>query len=876
MNKNYTKEFKEILSLLSSSSISSPNAIDIIIYIFQRYYSQENVEDLALVNFIKDYLINPPRLSELIDKLIEFQSEYQKTPLSRVDIGKVLPKAETYSKKYSSGITGVSHFILAALEEIPGLQELMKSCGGGGKDELIKGLEDNLELYKHLAKTVTDLMKETLFPSLPPLPINLPKNSDKDDDDMWESSESFMESIGFPLPGGELSKKKSKTSGETPLLDKYSKELTKETLDPVYGRESELSQLLEILGCKKKNNAILIGEPGVGKTSIVELLAQRIQEKKVPKQFLGRRIFSLDLNSLVAGTKYRGQYEERLQGIIEEVVSNPDIIIFIDEIHNLIGNGGSEGGNGDAANILKPYLAKGKFQCIGSTTFKEYRKYIEKDGALKRRFQNIIVEEPTLKETEIILKEIRKFYESYHNVTYPKEVIEACVKMSYRYLTDRYFPDKAIDLLDLSGSLARLSNSSKDTEIYLKSEAEVDNWQTKKINAVNKIDFESAIEYRNKERAAKEKMDSSSNTVKVTLSDVYLAVGKRSGVPLDSIGSSDLDKLRELNKLLPTKVIGQDKAIKEIIMSLQKNSLGIRDPQKPISSLLFVGPTGSGKTYLCKMLAKEFFGSEDALIKYDMSEYGERHEVTKLIGASASYVGYEDEPGFERVRKHPYSVVLFDEIEKAAKEVYQIFLSILDEGYITLANGTKVNFKNTIIIFTGNIGTKELSLFGRGLGYGLDNDGIPDKDKKDSIIKKSIEKTFAPEFINRLSNIVIFDNLGKKELTKIIDLEVSKLSTRLKESKITIKVSKSLKEHIISGCDPKYGARDLQRGISKNIEEVICEKLLDSDLPEGPKTFNLSYESDKVVIELKTKKTKDGDKLLPEEETKGSGEERHS
>ena len=860
----YTKELQEILSLLAKEDPSA-GALEVVINIFKKYYDQVEVEDINLLDFISKNYRNPKKFETLIDKLILFHSTYQDDP-ENPDFGRTLRKAGEYSIKYPIGggivqIIGVSHFILAALDEIPGLQDVMKNCGAG-KEELEKSSEESKENYRSIANKAMEIM-EKLFP-------DLGVTDENQNNGNIDSSEEFMESMGFPLPGGEISKKKN--PGETPMLDKYSKELTKEETDKIYGRESELSQLLEILGCKKKNNAILIGEPGVGKTSVVELLAQRIKEKKVPRQFIGKRIFSLDLNSLVAGTKYRGQYEERLQGVIEEVISNPDIIIFIDEIHNLIGNGGSEG-NGDAANILKPYLAKGKFQCIGSTTFKEYRKYIEKDGALKRRFQNIRIEEPTVKETEIILQNIKNSYETHHNVSYPKEILEACVKMSERYIPDRYFPDKAIDLLDLSGSLARLSQSKDETEEYLKLEKEADKLQSLKIDFVKETKFKEALEYRDKERKTRKQLETQGNKIKVSLNDVYLAVGKRSGVPLERIGSSDLDKLRSLNKILPTQVIGQDKAIKEIIMSLQKNSLGIRDPQKPISSLLFVGPTGSGKTYLCKTLAKEFFGSEDALIKYDMSEYGEKHEITKLTGASASYIGYDDEPGFEMVRKHPYSVVLFDEIEKASPEIYQIFLSILDEGYVTLGNGTKVNFKNTIIIFTGNIGTKELSLFGGGLGYGSSSGKTPDQSKKDSIIQKSIEKTFAPEFINRLSRIVIFDNLGKSELTKIIDLEVSKLQGRLKESKISIKISKSLKEYIISECDPKYGARDLQRGISKHIEETICEKLLDSDIPEGPKTFNLDYnKTGGVTIELKTRKKKDGNKLLCQEKTETSGE----
>ena len=669
---------------------------------------------------------------------------------------------------------------------------------------------------------------------------------EENEDNLEFDSESFMESMGFPVASEEETKKGSKTS----MLDKYAKNLLSENLDPIYGRENELSQLLEILGCKKKNNAILIGEAGVGKTSVVELLAQKIKEKDVPKNFLQKKIYSLDLNSLVAGTKYRGQYEERLQGIIEEVVSNPDIIIFIDEIHNLIGNGGSEG-NGDAANILKPYLAKGKFQCIGSTTFKEYRKYIESDAALKRRFQTIIINEPSSNETKTILKNIKEVYEKHHNVVYPKEVINACVDLSERYLASSKFPDKAIDALDLSGSLCRLTKSKKDTSEYLRLEKELEDIRELKREAVGNENFDEAISQRNKELLVKDKLEAKTKPIKVTLESVYQAIGKRSGVPIDTIGSSDLEKLRKLHEILNKEVIGQDKAVREIVMNLQKNSLSIRDRNKPIS-LLFTGPTGCGKTYLCKKLAEEFFGSKDSLIRFDMGEFEEKHSISKLTGATASYVGYDDEPLFEKIRHQPYSVVLFDEIEKAAPEIFQIFLNILDEGYVTLGNGSRVDFRHCIIIFTGNIGTKELSLFGKGIGYGATgkNEKI-DEARKDSIIQKAIEKTFAPEFINRLSKIVIFSNLGTTELQKIIDLELSKLSRRLKESKINIKIGKALKEYIISQCNLNFGARDLQRKISEVIEERLCEKLLEPDVPEGKKTFMFDYKNEEVIVELK-------------------------
>lgn len=845
----YTKELNEIFDNLSKETNPGKtfSAIDVILKITEKYYTEEEVEDLNLTVFIKKHFEDRKKFRNLIDDIISLKNVYEnnETPTNLVfpadstllkSINVAKEEAEKTKTSFIS-IISCFHMVLGILKEVPEVNEIFKKYEVGYED-LIRINDENKEIFNEINNFVMKMFEKSV-------PENIEENNFGDDG--FDPGE-FMESIGFPVASGEeTSKKKSKTS----MLDKYAKNLLLENLDPVYGRENELSQLLEILGCKKKNNAILIGEAGVGKTSVVELFAQKIKEKNVPKNFLHKKIYSLDLNALVAGTKYRGQYEERLQGIIEEVINNPDIIIFIDEIHNLIGNGGGSEGNGDAANILKPYLAKGKFQCIGSTTFKEYRKYIESDAALKRRFQTIIINEPSNDETKIILKNIKEIYERYHNVVYSKEVINACVDLSERYLTSSKFPDKAIDALDLSGSLCRLNKSKEDTTEYLKLEKELENIQELKKKAVGNENFEEAISQRNKELTIKNQIGAKIKPIKVTLESVYQAIGKRSGVPIDTIGSSDLEKLRKLHEILNKEVIGQDKAVKEIVTNLQKNSLSIRDKNKPIS-LLFTGPTGCGKTYLCKKLAEEFFGSKDSLIRFDMGEFEEKHSISKLTGATASYVGYDDEPLFEKIRHQPYSVVLFDEIEKAAPEIFQIFLNILDEGYFTLGNGNRVDFRHCIIIFTGNIGTKELSLFGKGLGYGATgkNEKI-NEERKDSIIQKAIEKTFAPEFINRLSKIVIFSNLGTIELQKIIDLELSKLSSRLKESKISIKIGKALKDYIISQCNLNFGARDLQRKISEIIEERLCEKLLEPDIPEGKKTFMFDYKNEEVVVEFK-------------------------
>lgn len=843
----YTNELNEIFNDLKKETNPGKtiSAVDVVLRIMEKYYSSDFVEDLNVTVFIKKYFAERETFRNLVDDLISLQENQVKQEgesfmdSTLIDSLKVAEEEAT-SRLQSPFPTITSfHMLLGALKACPDIENVFKKYGTG-YENLAKVNDDNKGVFNMINNICSSIFGKSDQDS---------SSMDFGGDNYSFDPDEFMESIGYPL-SSEGATKKSTDSSKTPMLDKYAKNLLSENLDPVYGRENELSQLLEILGCKKKNNAILIGEAGVGKTSVVELLAQKIRDKEVPKNFLLKKIYSLDLNALVAGTKYRGQYEERLQGIIEEVISHPEIIIFIDEIHNLIGNGGSDG-NGDAANILKPYLAKGKFQCIGSTTFKEYRKYIESDAALKRRFQTVIINEPTIEETKTILKNIKDVYEKHHNVVYPKEVINACVDLSERYLSSSKFPDKAIDALDLSGSLCRLTESKANTTEYLKLEKELEETQNLKNQAVGNQNFEEAIVHRDHEEQIRKSLETKEKPVKVTLDSVYKAIGKRSGVPIDTIGSSDREKLIKLKDILNKEVIGQGKAVREIVMNLQMNSLSIRDKSKPIS-MLFTGPTGCGKTYLCKRLAEEFFGSKNALIRFDMGEFEEKHSISKLTGATASYVGYDDEPLFEKIRHQPYSVVLFDEIEKAAPEIFQVFLNILDEGYVTLGNGVKVDFRHCIIIFTGNIGTKELSLFGGGIGYGsTGKNEVIDNDRKNSIIQKAIEKTFAPEFINRLSNIVIFDSLGNPELYKIIDLELSKLSSRLKESKISLKIGKALKDYIISLCNLKFGARDLQRKISEVIEEKLCEKLLSPDIPDGKKTFTFDYKDNDVVIDMK-------------------------
>ena len=637
----------------------------------------------------------------------------------------------------------------------------------------------------------------------------------------------------------------------TPQLDIYSFDMTKAAkngkYDPVVGRDKEIDSMIEDLCRRKKRNVVLLGDAGVGKTSIVEGFAQRIILGKVPRELQGKRVCSLNLNNLVAGTKYRGDYEQRLKEIIDEVIANPNIIIYIDEIHNLVGNGGSAG-NGDGANILKPYLARGEFQCIGSTTVGEYRKFVEKDAALKRRFSEIIVQEPTKDETVAMLKAIMPKYEEYHRVRCSLDVIKACVDWSGRYMTDRYFPDKAIDCLDKACSFVKIGKIH-DTKKQDELRERLDEVIAAKIKAVQEdYDFEEGEKLQaqaksieaeiNKEVKKLEKEESSKkNWPALTIDNIADAVSKLSRVPVSIISHTDGERIRMMKNELEKKVIGQQEAIDSIIKSLQRNFLGLRDETKPIATSLFVGPTGTGKTLICKEIARIFFGSIDNLIRIDGNELKHDHEVSKLTGATAGYIGYDDEPLLLQVKRKPYSLLLIDEIEKAAPGIYDIFMNILDEGYCTLADGTRVDFKNTIIIFTGNIGTKELHLEGDGIGFDRATGDAKQK-KNETIVMKAIKKQFRPEFINRLSNITVFNELGKPELDKIFNLELGKIKDKISKKKVSIKVTPKMKTHIIELCDVKMGARDMQRNITANIVDPIGEAILNMDSSK----FTIDYD----------------------------------
>ena len=647
----------------------------------------------------------------------------------------------------------------------------------------------------------------------------------------------------------------------TPTLDKYGTWLNaqakKGVLDPILGREQELLRVAQILARKKKNNPILIGEPGVGKTAIVEALAQRIVSNEVPISLLNKRIVSVDLAGMVAGSMYRGQFEERMKGIISELKANPDIILYIDEIHTLVGSGNSQGGL-DAANILKPALSRGEIKVIGATTLEEYRKSIEKDGALERRFQKVMVEAPDAHETLDILKKLRPRYEAHHHVSYSDEALLEAVRLSERYVTDRFFPDKAIDAMDEAGAYAFIAHQKPlDLSRYEEKIAEAAKLKQK---AVAESDYELAIKYRDEEKAAKtalaeykgqlERGELLSEKVVVGIAEVQKVVSMASGVPVESFTKDDLTALSELGSKLKARVKGQDHVVDAVASAIQRNRIGLRDPNKPIGSFLFLGSTGVGKTLLAKRIACELFGSEEAMIRVDMSEFMERHAVSRLVGAPPGYVGY-DEGGelTTKVKRRPYSVILFDEIEKAHHDVHNLLLQLLDDGILTDSNGGKVSFKNTIVIMTSNVGTRQLEEFGTGIGY-RDASSTDYSQLSKEVIEKMLKKSFAPEFLNRIDKIVTFNALGKEVLRDIVDIQLGELTERLQGLELEITYSDKARAFLVEkGFDPKLGARPLNRAIAEYVEDMVTQAIIDGEV-KSPGAYLVDVEKDKAPSKL--------------------------
>ncbi len=685
-----------------------------------------------------------------------------------------------------------------------------------------------------------------------------PQMSAYDDD---EEREEFGQ---MRKPTGNLGTGKTKT----PTLDNFGRDLTSLArdgkLDPVIGREKEIERVSQILSRRKKNNPLLIGEPGVGKSAIAEGLALRIQQKKVSRVLFGKRVITLDLASLVAGTKYRGQFEERMKAIMTELEKNRDVILFIDELHTIV-VAGSSTGSLDASNMFKPALARGEIQCIGATTLDEYRQYIEKDGALERRFQKVMVEPTNVEETIQILNQIKDKYEDHHNVTYTDDAILACVNLTSRYITDRFLPDKAIDAMDEAGSRVYIKNMKVPSEI-IEYETKIEQIKDQKQKAVKKQDYLEARKLKDEEERlqielniSQENWDKNVKEKKevVTEESVAEVVSMMSGIPVTKVGKNELDKLAQMDNMLNGKVIGQEDAVKKVVKAIQRNRAGLKDPNRPIGTFIFLGTTGVGKTELAKVMARELFDSDDALIRIDMSEYMEKFAISRLVGAPPGYVGYEEGGQLtEAVRRKPYAVILLDEIEKAHPDVFNILLQILDEGFVTDSLGRKVDFRNTIIILTSNIGTRDLKDFGEGVGFGTAAKSSNSDSRARSTIEKALKKAFAPEFLNRIDDIVIFNSLNKEDIAKIIDLELQKLYVRLEKLNYKVDLTDEAKQFIADkGWDKDFGARPLKRAIQKYIEDLLAEMLVNKQLSEG-ETVILKLNEAKDGLEGETQKEK--------------------
>ena len=689
---------------------------------------------------------------------------------------------------------------------------------------------------------------------------DLPSSSSYPDEKNSDSSS--KENPFIPTSEAKTTKK-----SKTPVLDNFGRDITllaeQEKLDPVVGREKEIERVSQILSRRKKNNPLLIGEPGVGKSAIAEGLALRIIQKRVSRVLYNKRVVGLDLASLVAGTKYRGQFEERMKALMNELEKNNDIILFIDEIHTIVGAGGATGSL-DASNMFKPALARGEIQCIGATTLDEYRQNIEKDGALERRFQKILVEQTTAKETLEILKNIKDRYENHHNVNYTDEALNACVDLTNRYMSERYLPDKAIDALDEAGSRVHINNMSVPKEI-VELENELDQVRDLKNSVVKKQKYEEAAKLRDDEKRvermlleAQEKWQEESKQNRITVGDNDIAdvVSMMTNVPVNKIVKSEKNKLSKLKKLIQSKLIGQDEAVEKVVKAIQRNRAGLKVPDKPIGSFIFLGQTGVGKTQLAKILASEIFDSEENLVRVDMSEYMEKFAISRLIGSPPGYVGYEEGGQLtEKVRTRPYSVILLDEVEKAHPDIFNMLLQVLDDGFLTDSLGRKINFQNTIIIMTSNIGARQVKDFGRGLGFETSSQKAQSKEIEKGVIEKELKKTFSPEFLNRVDDIVVFNNLERKHIRKIVDIELIKLIDRIVKLGYLIEISNAARDYITEkGYDNKYGARPLNRAIQKHIEDLVAENIVNNSISEGDQILiDKNKKEDKLDLIVKEK-----------------------
>ncbi|OFX69099.1 MAG: Clp protease ClpC [Bacteroidetes bacterium GWE2_29_8] len=789
-------------------------------------------EDNRATQILNQTGVNILEVKKIIDEKLKnnfLKTNIEELPLLK-DAERILKTANLEAMHLKSIIIGTEHILLAILRD--------------EKNFVTKTL-NNLYIYY-------DMIKKYI------------KGTKPDDEDIRDQLQggNLDDDDDIAMPG--LPKKNQDSKSATPVLDAFGRDLTKSAeenkLDPVVGREKELERVAQILCRRKKNNPILIGEPGVGKSAIVEGLALRIVQRRVSRVLFDKRIITLDIASVVAGTKYRGQFEERMKAILNELEKNPDIIIFIDEIHTIIGAGGASGSL-DASNIFKPALARGDIQCIGATTLDEYRQYIEKDGALERRFQKIMVEPTSPEETVEILNNIKSKYEDHHLVVYDDKAIKACVSLTSRYISDRCLPDKAIDALDEAGSRIHISNIKVPDDI-LNLEKQIETTKQEKNKAVQTQKYEEAGKFRDMERKLKEDLENAKqkweteakiNRQIVNEENVAEVIAMMTGVPVQRIAQNEGNRLTLMDKELGGSVIGQDDAIAKVVKAIRRNRAGLKDPNKPIGTFIFLGPTGVGKTLLAKVLSKYLFDSEDSLIRIDMSEYMEKFAVSRLVGAPPGYVGYEEGGQLtEKVRRKPYSVVLLDEIEKAHPDVYHLLLQVLDEGLLTDSLGRKVDFKNTIFIMTSNIGSRQLKEFGQGVGFNTSAKETGQTTYAKSVIENALKRTFAPEFLNRIDDVVIFNSLSKEDIHKIINLEIEKLINRIKSIGYNINIDTSVFDYIVEkGWDSQFGARPLKRAIQKYIEDPLAEEIIKAKFYEGD-IINLKLEANKgdITIEI--------------------------
>ncbi len=790
--------------------------------------------DGVAIKVIKSLGIDTARLRKSVEDAVRGTSgtnvNLGNIPLTK-QAEKVLKITYLEAKIFKSEVIGTEHLLLSILRDEDNIAS-----------QILSQFNVNYEVFKN------QLENFRINPT-----SESPQNPSEDD--------SYKEDDGFSAP-----KKPIDSKSKTPVLDNFGRDLTRAAeegkLDPIVGREKEIERVSQILSRRKKNNPILIGEPGVGKSAIAEGLALRIVQRKVSRVLFNKRVVTLDLASLVAGTKYRGQFEERMKAVMNELEKSPDVILFIDEIHTIVGAGGASGSL-DASNMFKPALARGEIQCIGATTLDEYRQYIEKDGALDRRFQKVIVDPATPEETVVILNNIKEKYEEHHNVTYTNEAIEACVALTTRYMSDRFLPDKAIDAMDEAGSRVHITNIHVPPNI-IDIEQKIEEIKVEKNKVVRSQKYEEAAKLRDNEKQLLEQLETAKSEWEaetknrrytVTEDNVAEVVSMMTGIPVQRVGQTDSQRLLNMAEELKGKIIGQDDAILKLSKAIRRTRAGLKDPKKPIGSFIFLGPTGVGKTELAKVLAKFMFESEDSLIRIDMSEYMEKFAISRLVGAPPGYVGYEEGGQLtEKVRRKPYSVILLDEIEKAHPDVFNILLQVLDDGILTDSLGRKVDFRNTIIIMTSNIGSRQLKEFGQGVGFTTNAKVSQAESNARTVIETALKRAFAPEFLNRIDDVIVFNSLLRDDIFKIIEIELKELFGRLNTMGYQIRLTDNAKDFIADkGFDPNFGARPLNRAIQKYLEDPIAEEILKGELKEGD-TLEVDYNKDALVVEVKVLK----------------------